>query len=65
MPGQGRTVLHHVGERGGEAAARLVLALRPDAIDDEDREERTPLFWAAACNKCDRVILPCPSANFR
>lgn len=46
---QGRTVAHRVGERGGLPALQTVLQLRPDAVADEDKAGRTPLFWAAAC----------------
>lgn len=47
----GRTVLHTAAERGSLLAIEHILSIRPDAIEDEDRMFRTPLFWAAACNE--------------
>eukprot|EP00050_Salpingoeca_kvevrii_P009466 m.3156 g.3156 ORF g.3156 m.3156 type:complete len:1233 (+) comp2270_c0_seq1:75-3773(+) len=54
---KGRTVLHTAAERGALNAARLILKLRPDSIEDMDKSGRTPLFWAAACDRPETVLL--------
>ena len=49
----GRTVLHTAAERGAVHAIEYILTIRPDAVNDEDKMHRTPLFWAAACNEIE------------
>eukprot|EP00039_Didymoeca_costata_P014543 m.236410 g.236410 ORF g.236410 m.236410 type:complete len:1103 (+) comp16048_c0_seq1:221-3529(+) len=46
----GRTVMHKVAESGGVDAYHTVYNVREDAIDDTDKQGRTPLIWAAASN---------------
>jgi ankyrin repeat protein len=55
----GRTVMHTAAERGSVLAIEHILSIRPDAIEDEDKMFRSPLFWAAACDEiaAARVLL--------
>ena len=51
----GRTVAHICGEQGGKDTVAAIVEARADAIDDPDKDGRTPLMWAAACN--NKVVL--------
>lgn len=51
----GRTVAHICGELGGKDAVAAIVEARADAINDPDKDGRTPLMWAAACN--NKVVL--------
>lgn len=55
---EGRTAAHRIAELGGLPAIRLLLEVRADAISDLDRNQRSPLIWAAACDKYVRPARP-------
>lgn len=56
---KGRTAMHTAAERGAVLAIEAILAVRPESIEDVDRQGRTPIFWSAACNqsKSLRILL--------
>ena len=53
----GKTVAHTAAELNASAALRYIYRLRADSIHDQDKNNRTPLHWAATCG-----CKPCPSA---
>lgn len=50
LDSKGRTACHVAAEKGCANAAMFLLERFPQSRDQTDRNGRTPLHWAAACN---------------
>eukprot|EP00730_Choanoeca_flexa_P002516 TRINITY_DN11078_c0_g1_i1.p1 TRINITY_DN11078_c0_g1~~TRINITY_DN11078_c0_g1_i1.p1 ORF type:complete len:1134 (+),score=123.20 TRINITY_DN11078_c0_g1_i1:36-3404(+) len=51
----GKTLSHTAAELNASAALRLLHRLRPDTVFDLDKNDRTPLHWAATCGCANAV----------
>jgi ankyrin repeat protein len=52
---KGRTVISHAAENGFVKAIGVIRNIRLSSINDQDHNGRTPLHWAAVCEKPDVI----------
>jgi ankyrin repeat protein len=52
---KGKTVMHVIAEQGCAKGVSMLRAIRPASVNDIDNQGRTPIHWAAACEKPDAI----------